>query len=83
MLIRVPKRKNRFRLPPALLGAPAVFRADEAGALRLSASAAVPPRLGWNSWLPVDRGSFLRRSDATDAVFDAEMIERQASSKAA
>jgi type VI secretion system protein ImpH len=66
-----------------VLGAPAVFRSDEAGALRLSASAAVPPRLGWNSWLPVDRGSFLRRSDATDAVFDAEMIERQASSKAA
>jgi len=60
-----------------VLGAADAFRSDEAGALRLSADAAIPPRLGWNTWLPVAGGSFLQRTDATDAVFDADTIERQ------
>jgi type VI secretion system protein ImpH len=58
-----------------VLAASDVFRSDEAGAMRLAGVAPIPPRLGWNTWLPIDSGSFRRRSDASDAVFDADMIE--------
>jgi len=58
-----------------VLAASDVPRSDAAGALRLSASAPIPFGLGWNTWLPVGDGSFLPRTDAADAVFDADMIE--------
>lgn len=58
-----------------VLAASDVSQSGEAGAVRLSAEAAIPPRLGWNTWLPIDTGSFRRRTDASDAVFDADTIE--------
>ncbi|MGD0106750.1 MAG: type VI secretion system baseplate subunit TssG [Rhodopila sp.] len=65
-----------FAVNPVLAAAD-VFRSDEPGATRLSATAPIPPRLGWNTWLPIDSGSFLRRSDAADAIFDAETMVTQ------
>ncbi len=41
----------------------------------LEMAAVEPPRLGWNSWLPA---STVRVGDATDAVFEAELVEREA-----
>jgi type VI secretion system protein ImpH len=38
----------------------------------LEVSAATPPRLGWNSWLPT---TGTRRHDATEALFEAGLIE--------
>ncbi len=40
----------------------------------LEMAAVEPPRLGWNSWLPV---STIRAEDAGDAVFEADMVERE------
>jgi type VI secretion system protein ImpH len=41
--------------------------------LRLDAAADPPPRLGWNSWLPVSPGR--PRRDAGEAIFEAEVVE--------
>jgi type VI secretion system protein ImpH len=60
-----------------VLAASDVFKSDEPGAIRLNAADAIAPRLGWNTWLPIDSGSFVRRTDAADAVFDADLIEAQ------
>lgn len=51
-----------------------VLAAAAVPALRLDAAADPPPRLGWNTWLPVS-GEPGRRRDASEAVFEAEMIE--------
>ena len=51
-----------------------VLAAAAVPALRLDAAADPPPRLGWNTWLPVSAESG-RRRDAGEAVFEAEMIE--------
>ena len=64
-----------FAVNPVLAAAD-VARSGEAGALRLEVGAAVAPRLGWNTWLPISSGSYMRSADATDAIFDADMIER-------
>jgi len=53
-----------------------VLAAREVPPLRLDSSADPPPRLGWNTWLPVP-GGVVRRGDAADAVFEAEVIEAQ------
>jgi type VI secretion system protein ImpH len=39
----------------------------------LGISAAAPPRLGWNSWLPTGEA---RREDADEALFEAGLIEQ-------
>ncbi len=52
-----------------------VLAASEIALPRLDAGPAVAPRLGWDTWLPVSRGGGMRRMDAADAVFDADMIE--------
>ncbi|PPQ33369.1 type VI secretion system baseplate subunit TssG [Rhodopila globiformis] len=65
-----------FAVNPVLAAAD-VSRADTPGALQLSLDAAVRPRLGWNTWLPIDSGSFLPQRDAADAIFDADAIEAQ------
>lgn len=54
-----------------------VLAATDVPLLRLDAQAEPPPRLGWNTWLPVPEGSGRRRTDAADAVFEAEVIEAQ------
>jgi type VI secretion system protein ImpH len=54
-----------------------VLAARDVPPLRLDAQAEPPPRLGWNTWLPGPPGSILRRGDAADAVFEAEVIEAQ------
>jgi type VI secretion system protein ImpH len=54
-----------------------VLAASAVPPLRLESEADPPPRLGWNTWLPVPEGSVVRRSDAADAVFEAEVIEAQ------
>lgn len=54
-----------------------VLAAQEVPALRLTADADPPPRLGWNTWVPGVAGSFAIRRDAADAVFEAELIEAQ------
>lgn len=65
-----------------VLAASDVFLSDKAGAIRLDAAPPIPPRLGWNIWLPIGKGSFMPRADAADAIFDADTIEhRQASLK--
>ncbi len=63
-----------FAINPVLAGTE-VFEADEAGAIRLDPAGAMPPRLGWNTWLPISRGNFIQRPDAADAIFEAETIE--------
>ncbi len=54
-----------------------VLGAAEVPPLRLDAAADPAPRLGWNTWIsgPADRATV--RSDAADAVFEAEVIEAQ------
>jgi type VI secretion system protein ImpH len=54
-----------------------VLAARDVPPLRLDSSAEPPPRLAWNTWLPGPPGSVLRRGDAADAVFEAEVIEAQ------
>jgi type VI secretion system protein ImpH len=54
-----------------------VLTAQEVPPLRLDSQAEPPPRLAWNTWLPGPPGSILRRGDAADAVFEAEVIEAQ------
>lgn len=53
-----------------------VLSRDCVPALALRGDADPPPRLGWNTWLPVVGRS--RGADVTDAVFEAEIVEGQA-----
>ena len=54
-----------------------VLAASDVPPLRLDSAAEPPPRLAWNTWLPGSPGSQIRRTDAADAVFEAEVIEAQ------
>jgi type VI secretion system protein ImpH len=47
--------------------------------LRLDSRADRPARLGWNSWIPAPEGlpPGMRRPDATDALFEAEIVEAE------
>ena len=54
-----------------------VLAAHEVPPLRLDATSDPPPRLGWNTWVPGPTGGFTARTDAEDAVFEAEVIEAQ------
>lgn len=54
-----------------------VLAASAVPPLRMDAAADPPPRLGWNTWLPVPPGSIMPRADAADAMFEAEVIEAQ------
>lgn len=54
-----------------------ILAAGEIPPLRLDATADPPPRLGWNTWVPAPSSRFIRRIDAADAVFEAEVIEAQ------
>lgn len=54
-----------------------VLSAQEVPPLQLDLNAEPPPRLAWNTWLPGPPGSPPRRTDAADAVFEAEVIEAQ------
>jgi type VI secretion system protein ImpH len=49
-----------------------VVEASELPLLKLDAGADPPPRLGWNTWLP----AAARRTHGTEAVFEAEVVER-------
>jgi type VI secretion system protein ImpH len=59
-----------FAVNPVLAG-------PEVPALRLDPGADPAPRLGWNSWIPAPEGLplGLRRADAADALFEAEIVE--------
>jgi type VI secretion system protein ImpH len=61
-----------FAINPVLAG-------PEVPPLRLDRQADPPSRLGWNSWIPSPEGLplGLRRADAADAVFEAEIIEAE------
>ena len=59
-----------FAINPVLL-------ARDVPPLHLDPAAVSPPRLGWNTWLPIPSGGVIRRTDAADAVFEAEVIEAQ------
>ena len=50
-----------------------VVAAQEVPPLQLSADADPAPRLGWNSWLLAPAGTRLK--DASDTVFEAEVVE--------
>jgi len=54
-----------------------VLAASEVPSLTLDANVDPPPRLGWNTWIPGAGRGFGARSDAADAVFEAEVIEAQ------
>ena len=54
-----------------------VLAAGEIPPLRLDAAANPAPRLGWNTWVPDPQTALVHRSDAIDAVFEAEVIEAQ------
>ena len=54
-----------------------VLAAHEVPPLRLDATSDPPPRLGWNTWVPGPAGGLTARTDAADAVFEAEVIEAQ------
>ena len=53
-----------------------VLAADQVPPLFLNAAADPPPRLGWNTWVPSPKPP-LRRRDAADAVFEAEVVEAE------
>lgn len=61
-----------FAVNPVLAG-------PEVPPLRLDPHAVAPARLGWNSWVPAPEGPplGLRRADAADAVFEAEIVEAE------
>jgi type VI secretion system protein ImpH len=61
-----------FAINPVLAG-------PEVPPLRLDRQADPPSRLGWNSWIPAPEGlpMGIRRADAADAVFEAEIIEAE------
>ena len=52
-----------------------VLAASEIALPRLDSGPGAAPRLGWDTWLPLSPGGGMRRMDAADAVFDADMIE--------
>ncbi len=54
-----------------------VLAADSVPPLRLDATAAPPPRLGWNTWIEPAVGGLRRRGDASEPLFEAEIIEAQ------
>jgi type VI secretion system protein ImpH len=56
-----------------------VLAAGAIAPLRLDAAADPAPRLGWNTWLPAAR----RGTDGTEAVFEAEVVERVGAQRAA
>ena len=47
--------------------------------LHLDPGAVPTPRLGWNTWIPAPEGPpfGVRRADAADAMFEAEIIEAE------
>ena len=61
-----------FAVNPVLAG-------PEVPPLRLDPKADPAPRLGWNSWIPAPEGLplGLRRADAADALFEAEIVEAE------
>jgi type VI secretion system protein ImpH len=61
-----------FAVNPVLAG-------PEVPPLRLDPQADPAPRLGWNSWIPAPEGMplGLRRPDAADALFEAEIVEAE------
>jgi type VI secretion system protein ImpH len=61
-----------FAVNPVLAG-------PEVPPLCLDPRADPPARLGWNSWIPVPEGlpPDMRRADATDALFEAEIVEAE------
>lgn len=67
---------RRF-LPPAIgFAVNPVPAGSEAAALSLDAAAARAPRLGWNTWMPApEPPAEITPPDATDAVFEAEIVE--------
>lgn len=66
---------RRDAVPPLVLRAPVTTNAtDEVGLTREAGSSGAGPRLGWNSWLP-NSTVMPRRVDATDAMFEAEIVE--------
>ncbi len=52
-----------------------VLARDAVPGLHLSATSDPPPRLGWNTWLPVVGRA--RTRDAGEALFDAEVVEAE------
>lgn len=61
-----------FAVNPVLAG-------PEVPPLRLDPRADPPPRLGWNSWIAAPEAPplGLRRADAADALFEAEIVEAE------
>ena len=61
-----------FAVNPVLAGA-------EVPTLHLDPGTVPAPRLGWNTWIPAPEGPplGLRRADAADAMFEAEIIEAE------
>ncbi len=56
-----------------------VVAADAVPTLRLCADSDPQPRLGWNTWLTAPPGT--RKRDATEAMFDAEVVEAQTAAR--
>jgi type VI secretion system protein ImpH len=55
-----------------------VLASSEVPPLRLDRDADRPTRLGWNSWIPGPEASpGMRGGDATDALFEAEIVEAE------
>lgn len=53
-----------------------VLAADQVPPLLLDPASDPPPRLGWNTWVPAP-GPAIRRQDAADALFEAEIVEAE------
>jgi type VI secretion system protein ImpH len=65
-----------FAVNPVLAG-------PEVPPLHLDPAADPPARLGWNSWIPAPESPALglRRADAADALFEAEVVEAEGLSR--
>ena len=64
--------ETAFAINPVLAG-------PEVPPLLLDATADPPPRLGWNTWVPGPESPVagIRRPDAAEAVFEAEIVEAE------
>ena len=56
-----------------------ILMRSEIPPMQLGAESGVPPRLGWNTWMPLSAPAIpgVVRRDADEALFEAEIVEAE------